>query len=190
MYKKCEHCGEEIHIRSKKCPFCNQTVREVSPEELEEKNNVEENTFDENNDVENMQEAAQNKFSPNESVNYERNNMAVPPQINFEVGADGQPKDYVYKAEVRHSLEYTNPLSNMSKVFITALCTLPVIGQLIGIFIGVFFSTYEDSDRKSFGRALIFLSVFMFVMYFAYIRYAMNLLSTLDMDAIYNSLGM
>jgi len=35
-YKKCEHCGEEIHIRSKKCPFCNQAVAEVSPEEIKE----------------------------------------------------------------------------------------------------------------------------------------------------------
>ena len=34
-YKKCEHCGEEIHIRSKKCPFCNKIVSEV-PEIVEE----------------------------------------------------------------------------------------------------------------------------------------------------------
>ena len=27
-FKKCEHCGEQIHIRSKKCPFCNEVVEE------------------------------------------------------------------------------------------------------------------------------------------------------------------
>jgi len=186
-YKKCEHCGEEIHIRSKKCPFCNQAVAEVIQEEVKEETNTEENVVEEN-----RQEAqnVENNTSNNESVNYERNNMAAPPQINFEVGANGEPKDYVYKAEVRHSLEYTNPLSNMAKVFIAALCTIPIIGQMIGGFMGVFFSTYEDSDRRSFGRALIFLSIFMFVLYLAYIKYAMNLLQTLDLDSLYNSIGM
>jgi len=189
-YKKCEHCGEEIHIRSKKCPFCNQTVAEVVPEEIKEEQIVEEsikeeNTFLSNNDT---SEGASN-FN-NEDMNYEKNNITVPPHINFEVGENGTPKDYVYKAEVRHSLEYTNQLSNMSKVFIAALCTLPIIGQLIGSFMGVFFITYEDSDRRSFGKALIWLSIFMVVLYFAYIRYAMNLLGTIDVDSLYNSLGM
>ncbi len=177
-YKKCEHCGEEIHIRSKKCPFCNQVVAEVAPEEVKEENTVEEDT--------NKTDKIENN---NEVINEENNNMAAQPHINFEVGANGEPKDYVYKAEVRHSLEYTTPLSNMAKVFISALSTLPIIGQMIGIFIGVFFSTYEDSDRKSFGRALIFLSIFMFVMYFAYIKYTISLLDGIDINALYNSLG-
>jgi len=188
-YKKCEHCGEEIHIRSKKCPFCNQAVKEVEPKEVIE-DVVEENPLDES-DGESKNTWENSNESSNESINYEKNNMTTPPpHINFEVGADGQPKDYIYKAEVRHSLEYTTPLSNMAKVFIAALCTLPIIGQVIGSFLGVFFSTYEDSDRRSFGRALIFLSVFMGVLYFAYIRWTMNLLGELNLDELYNSLGM
>lgn len=192
-YKKCEHCGEEIHIRSKKCPFCNQTVAEVIPEEIDEEVieevNVTENIGEGNIEEVSKENSNNNQLNNDEAVNYEKDNMAVPPQINFAVGANGEPKDYVYKAEVRHSLEYTNQLSNMAKVFISALCTIPIIGQLIGVFMGVFFSTYEDTDRRSFGRALIFLSIFMFVMYLAYVRYAMNLLGTLDLDALYNSLG-
>ena len=185
-YKKCEHCGEEIHIRSKKCPFCNQTVSEVAPitEEVKEENDVIEETV--NEVKEETPEATSNE---NESVNYEKDNMAMPPHINIEVGDNGQPKDYVYRAEVRHSLEYTKPLSNMAKVFISALCTLPIMGQMIGGFLGVFFSTYEDSDRRSFGRALIFLSIFMFVMCLAYVKYATMLLQGIDINALYNSLG-
>lgn len=182
QYKKCEHCGEEIHIRSKKCPFCNQTVEEVIPEEPKEENVVEENPTTETPEMEKTE-------NNNEDINYEKNNMAMPPHINLEVGAGGEPKDYVYKAEVRHSLEYTTPLSNTAKVFISALCTLPIVGQLVGGFLGVFFSTYEDSDRRSFGRALIFLSIFMFVMYLAYIKYAMALLGSIDINSLYNSLG-
>ena len=40
-----------------------------------------------------------------------------------------------------------------------------MFGQLIGIFFGIFFSTYEDRDRKSFGKALIILSIITFMVY-------------------------
>jgi len=192
VYKKCEHCGEEIHIRSKKCPFCNQTVAEVEIVEEENENLTEENVTGEASESVNENPiSSENPFpNENEAINYDANNMSAPPHINFEVGANGQPKDYIYKAEVRHSLEYTTPLSNTVKVFIAALCTIPVIGQFIGSFIGVFFSTYDDSDRKSFGRAIILLSICMVIFYLAYIRYAMQLLGNVDLNELYNTLGM
>lgn len=180
-YKKCEHCGEEIHIRSKKCPFCNQLVAEV--EEVEETNDIE--STNEDVKTEDIKESEENKEV--EQPNIIDGNVNQP-MVNF-IATDKEPKDYVYKAEVRHSLEYTNPISNMVKVFISALCTLPIIGQLIGTFLGVFFSTYEDTDRRSFGRALIFLSVFMFVLYIAYFKYAIELISTVDINSLYESLG-
>lgn len=186
-YKKCEHCGEEIHIRSKKCPFCNKTVKEVIPKEVEQDKASEEKIEKEINEINENKDVVAN--TTDEEVTHENNNVVMPNYINFEVGADGKPKDYVYKAEVRHSLQYTDNLSNVAKVFISALCTLPIIGQMIGGFLGVFFSTYEDSDRRSFGKALIFLSIFMFVLYLAYIKYAAVLLQGLDINELYNSLG-
>ena len=180
-YKKCEHCGEEIHIRSKKCPFCNQLVAEV--EEVEEINETE--SISEDIKTEAIKGTEENREV--EKTNIIDGNINQP-VVNF-IAGDKEPKDYVYKAEVRHSIEYTNPISNTAKVFISALCTLPIIGQLIGTFLGVFFSTYEDTDRRSFGRALIFLSVFMFVLYIAYFKYAIALISTVDMNSLYESLG-
>lgn len=182
-FKKCEHCGEEIHIRSQKCPFCNQTVSNV-PEEIIrvedtnanetesklEENEIKEETIPQSEDMKNIYNGQTNA-------------------VNFVVGNNGEPKDYVYKAEVRHSLEYTNPMSNTVKVFVSALCTLPILGQVIGAFLGVFFSTYEDTDRRSFGRALILLSIFMFVLYIAYFKYAFELLSTIDANSLQNLLG-
>lgn len=182
-YKKCEHCGEQIHIRSKKCPFCNQTVAEVAPEEIKE---VEEKTEEVTQEI----NEEENNFTNVEETHNTQPTMNVPPQINFEIGSNGQPKDYVYKAEVRHSLEYSNPLSNMAKVLISAFSTFPIFGQMIGLILGVFFSTYDDSDRRSFGRALIFLSVFMFFVYLAYVKSAMELLEGIDINSLYNSLGM
>jgi len=187
-YKKCEHCGEEIHIRSKKCPFCNQLVAEVeekNEEEIEKEESIQEiNENKEQGEVEENKAEGTNRIEPDKVAM----NGETPHLVDF-IATDKEPKDYVYKAEVRHSLEYTNPISNMVKVFISALCTLPMIGQLIGTFLGVFFSTYEDTDRRSFGRALIFLSVFMFVLYIAYFKYAIELISTVDINSLYESLG-
>lgn len=189
QYKKCEHCGEEIHIRSQKCPFCNQTVSNV-PEEIikvEDTNvNEAENKIEEN-------EVKEEKIEKEEAIPQSEDMKDVyggqPNAINFVVGNNGEPKDYVYKAEVRHSIEYTNPMSNTVKVFVSALCTLPIMGQVIGAFLGVFFSTYEDTDRRSFGRALILLSIFMFVLYIAYFKYAVELLSSIDAGTLQNLLN-
>lgn len=181
-YKKCEHCGEQIHIRSKKCPFCNQTVAEV-PEEVitDEVKNDNENVIEKQEDSVSNSSPFEEKANPSSEL---ENDIINQPKINFEIGADGKPKDYVYKAEVRHSLEYTNPMSNFSKVFISALCTLPVIGQFVGVLLGVFFSTYDDSDKRSFGKALIYLSICMFFIYLLYVKYAIGLLGDIDVNTL------
>ncbi len=76
--------------------------------------------------------------------------------------------------------EGRNPLSNGFKVFITMVATIPLIGQLVGIIMAIIYMNSEgDTDRKSFGKALligtlvIFLAVclcciayFVFVFYF------------------------
>ena len=96
-------------------------------------------------------------------------------------------KDYVYKAEVRHSLEYTKPLSNGLKVIITALSMMPIVGQFMGTFLGIFFSTYDDNDRNSFGKALIILSVIMFMLYGYSLMLSSELLSGGEFSNVINN---
>lgn len=185
-YKKCEHCGEQIHIRSKKCPFCNEIVEEV-PEKLEEEV-VETQENKEENIVEEQMLKNSNDNNSEDIIDEFNKTNETKGNINFAVGNE-EPKDYVYKAEVRHSLEYVEPMSNWVKVFISALCTIPIIGQLIGSFMGVYFVTYEDTDRRSFGKALITLSIVMFFIYCSYIGQLMMIMENIDLDALYNSLG-
>lgn len=145
-YKKCEHCGEKLHIRTRKCPFCNSIVPEDAPVVADDEGiNIKEQ--------EGRQEIVMDKDK-------ETRETIIEDDIEKE-----DIKDYVYKAEVRHSIEYTKPMSNALKVFITAFATLPVFGQVLGGFFGVFYLTYEDNDRKSFGKALIVLSIIMFLLY-------------------------
>lgn len=60
----------------------------------------------------------------------------------------------------------SNPLSNGLKVLLTVVCTIiPGIGQLAGIIIAIALMDSEaDSDRKSFGAALLAASLVMFVL--------------------------
>lgn len=183
-FKKCEHCGEKIHIRSKKCPFCNEIVEEnPAPEEIIKEAEPVNESFNETEN--NLGEV--NESEVQDAINEFKKNNEVKENVNFVVG-NGEPKDYVYTAEVRHSIEYVEPMSNWLKVFISALCTFPLIGQLVGSFMGVYFVTYEDSDRKGFGKALITLSIVMFFIYCAYLSQVMVLMQGLDLESLYNSL--
>lgn len=172
-YKICENCNERLHVRTQKCPFCNTILTEKSQivKEVNEEINKTENVIDDKtNDIE-----QKNAISIDENID----DMTVP---NKEV------KDYVYKAEVRHSLEYTHLMPNSLKVFITAISMIPVIGQIIGTFFGVFFLTYDDNDRKSFGKSLIALSIIMFFIYAYNVAMFYKLVETQGINELLNSI--
>jgi len=154
-YKICENCNEKLHVRTQKCPFCNTELTEKSQiiTEVEEIEEVKQE------DVNQLSEDVAKENIIDEKILEDNVNVSNSDLVNKDA------KDYVYKAEVRHSLEYTKLMSNSIKVFITAISMIPVIGQLVGTFFGIFFFSSEDNDRKSFGRALIGLSVIMFFIY-------------------------
>ncbi len=56
-------------------------------------------------------------------------------------------------------------LSNWTKVFLSALAVIiPGIGQLVGIIVGlVMVANDSDSDRRSYGAALLTVSVLVFL---------------------------
>lgn len=68
---------------------------------------------------------------------------------------------------------YSSTMSNWSKVILSALSVLlPGIGQLMGIILGlVFVSNDVNSDKRSFGAALLTVSivVFMILLLFWYL---------------------
>ena len=111
--KKCEHCGEEIHIKTKKCPFCGEIVE--IPEIIEEAQEVkteEENVAGESNKGIFIDNKVGDDTSQEEMLNREL-------------------KTFIYNAEMRHAVERVKPLSNIIKVFLTAFCMLPFVGQVM-----------------------------------------------------------
>lgn len=169
-YKICENCDAKIHVRTAKCPICNAVLTDASKI-----------INDENLTTENIGENVDVQISDTETIN----NLAD--NIETEQKKPEDVKDYVYKAEVRHSLEYTKPLSNGLKVFLTALSMLPLMGQFIGTFMGIFYATYDDNDRRSFGKALIFLSIIMFFFYTYSFMLSSEILNSGDLSNYLNN---
>ena len=147
--KKCEHCGEEIHIKTKKCPFCGEIVE--IPEIIEEVEEI---------------------IQPEELKNEEKKGIFIDNKIGENITQEEmmsrEIKNFIYTTEMKHAIEHMKPLSNIIKVFLTAFCMLPFVGQVIGIFFGIFFLTYDDKDRKSYGKSIIALSIIMFCFYMYY----------------------
>lgn len=178
-YKKCEFCGEQVHIRSKKCPFCNNVLSEEPIVSEEDKSEAEISEELPN------QAGDESIVEKTEPVSNDTNQkLEGEPKFNFAVGTQ-EPKDYIYKAEVRHSVEYTKPLSNWVKTFLSAFCVIPFFGQILGAFFGVYYSAHEDLDRRSFGSSLITLSVLIFLFYVMEFKYVFNMP---EFQEIYNSL--
>lgn len=188
-YKICENCGAKLHVRTAKCPICNILLTDASKivnddiVSSEPQEAIGENIDIKISDNEIMTDNGANNKQIN---NIESNNIETTvPLVNN--NQTEEVKDYVYKAEVRHSLEYTRPMSNGLKVIITALSMMPIIGQFIGTFLGIFFSTYEDNDRNSFGKALIILSIIMFMLYGYSLMISSELLSSAEFSNIINN---
>jgi hypothetical protein len=59
----------------------------------------------------------------------------------------------------------TKQINNWAKVILTSVaCILPGIGQIIGIILGlIFLSSDTNSDKRSFGAALLTISIIAFV---------------------------
>ena len=174
-YKKCEFCGESVHIRSRKCPFCGNVLSE-EPLVKEEPEAV----SDETSEIK-AKEVPETEDLPLEERKEEK---MEEPNFSFSIGSE-EPKDYIYKAEVRHSVEYTRPLSNWIKTFLSAFCVVPFLGQIVGAFFGVYYSAHEDNDRRSYGSALITLSILIFLFYVIAFKYIFSLP---EFQSIYNSL--
>ena len=171
-YKICENCEAKLHIRTLRCPNCNTLLTEASKivtdtPEVNEYDSIIQTNIENKIDIEISEQEPQN------------NNMIEEEPKDV--------KDYVYKAEVRHSLEYTKPLSNFLKVILTAFSMIPLMGQFIGIFFGIFFSTYDDNDRHSFGKALIFLSIIMFMFYAYNLMMISQVLESGDFSSYFNN---
>lgn len=63
-----------------------------------------------------------------------------------------------------NSLPSSRQISNWTKVILTAIaCIIPGIGQIIGIILGLLYvSSDTNSDKRSFGAALLTVSIIAF----------------------------
>ncbi len=179
--KKCGFCGESIPKDATRCPYCG-SILEVSVDEQfgmpeQQQNSAPGNGFGEQQkNTENKFGASDNMYSSNQQQPAEQQFGSAPQQDMGQRPAYGQRPEYAQKpyyprnqqAPIYNS-NYSSekkPLSNGLKVFLTMLFTLlPGIGQLAGIITAiVFMSSDGDTDRRSFGIAILVASLAMFVL--------------------------
>lgn len=137
--KRCIYCGEEIDENAGRCPTCGSLADKSVIDGIEEKIN-DSNTVVLDEIPQNIEKQVKN-YSPNVS------NTNIPENQPY------QPK---------------SKLSNGLKVFLTALSVaVPFLGQIAGIIIAiVYMNTSDDEDKKSFGTALLVVSLVFFILSF------------------------
>jgi hypothetical protein len=143
--RKCDYCEETIPYYARRCPYCGSLL---NPPETEPEPELVYDNASLTNDVDNADDVT----DINDVINNDRN-------LPYDYAAyDGNAEKPVENAQ--------KPLSNGLKVFITALSvSIPAIGQVIGVITSiVFLNSEHDHDRRSFGIALLVVSVLFFIL--------------------------
>lgn len=184
--KKCGFCGEGIPRDASRCPYCG-SILEVTVDQPygmpeQQQNNAGSNGIgDEQRNIENPAGSSENMYNGSEkqpsenpdNVYRQQYGQASQPgmgqRTEYRQGSQyGQRPYYPHnqQAPIYQSNNGKKPLSNGLKVFLTMLFTLlPGIGQLAGIITAiVFMSADGDTDRRSFGIAILVASLAMFVL--------------------------
>lgn len=186
VQKKCSFCGESIPVGAGRCPYCG-SILEVTFENNYRIIPLENPTTNQAEDAK-PYDADQMQVEQNAEVNLNTSESQDTVNQQGETGLSGspvyqggleqqaEPKSHIQGSERPYynnkyipdrifEKNMRNPLSNGMKVFLTALFILiPGFGQLAGIITAIVFMNSEgDSDRKSFGVALLVLSLIMFV---------------------------
>lgn len=153
--KNCDYCGEEIKANLRRCPFCGSLLK------LERNRHEKAGEADETGrELINIDFGANANTGVNTGLNVDINTDT---NTNKNVGTDVD-----VDVNVDMYTQTKDSLSNGFKVFLTVISTvIPGFGQLIGIIASiVFMNSEDDSDRRSFGVALLIASSIMFVISF------------------------
>jgi hypothetical protein len=158
--KSCSFCREEISIGLRRCPYCGSLLEvekqdnSVSYPNLQNFNsdmNVTQMCVEQNDDGTIVIKECEEKSADKENENDE-----------FQAVKNITQNPVPSKASDVNNIN--GSLSNGLKVFLTIICTIiPGFGQLIGIIISVIFINSENSDRNSFGVALMVASLLFFL---------------------------
>ncbi|HOQ16218.1 MAG TPA: hypothetical protein PLC16_00315 [Defluviitaleaceae bacterium] len=147
----CRECGKILDENQKECPFCGTYLGDQT---AKEETGLSSNPL--------------NQTNPGPSTDN---------SFNYSSSGPGSSQDYGYKTTTDYSYSsmggtgsmnnnpyspmVTEPLNNWVKVILSFVSSwIP----LVGIIAGIIFMVKEDQDRKSFGQALLTMSIVVFVL--------------------------
>ncbi|HEY9062330.1 MAG TPA: hypothetical protein VIO64_17800 [Pseudobacteroides sp.] len=186
--RRCPYCGSLLNNQAQRAYVMPQET--IRPDAVDTANNTNNdintnnniidnftNNEDTNNDNTNNSDDANteninggninNFIGNNEPVNREAEASSYKDYKSYQQQPVDNRMDYGYRFGNYGDMDAYDikPLSNKTKVFLTALSSfLPWVGQLTGIIAAiVYMNSEDDEDRRSFGRALLVSSLVVFL---------------------------
>jgi hypothetical protein len=156
--KVCSFCGENISIDFKRCPYCGSQLEanQVQSQDSSIDSSIDNSIDNSNFEYSKTQYNDLNSTSPKDSMGSANGIENISTRVEHEQ----------YKGKHNTAESMIQPsMSNNMKVFLTTLCNIvPGLGQLAGVIIAIVLMNAEgDTDKKSFGLALLVTSLIVFV---------------------------
>lgn len=147
----CPRCGKEISNEEKGCVYCNQTE---PLQELEGKKEQAELSEEKGVSLEKEQPSStREEEAKGESKKEEEN--AKPPKRLQQTPPPPKPGAAMPPPKVQ-----SDNLSNGIKVLLAAaVAAVPMVGAVLGLILGLVFMSNTSEDYKSYGKALLILSI-------------------------------
>jgi hypothetical protein len=170
--KKCDFCGESIPVSANRCPYC-ASILEVTVDNTFDPSGTEQQSLFHENDA-GTDETGADQVNGQDRGQMQQNdagtgqNQQEPGRWQSGYQDPNAVKRPYYPRNHQPVMQSGSkaPMGNGMKVFLTMVFTLlPGIGQLAGIITAiVLMSSNDDSDRRSFGSALLVANIVMFVL--------------------------
>lgn len=171
--KICSFCGESIPRSANRCPYCASILEVTVDDEFFSFDHEQDQNTAKSNDV--PPGTGETRYGDPDSGQAWQSGYGTGSDQQGQAGGQfgyqnqgpdtGGPYYPGYEQHVMHN-NGKAPLGNGMKVFLTLVfALLPGIGQLAGIITAIaFMSSNDDSDRRSFGSALLVANIIMFVL--------------------------
>lgn len=149
----CKECGKILEDEQKECPFCGANLEETKfDNEYDSINNTQKQSFD---------------TQPTEQVKETFHQEEYNPEIKHDYVETSNPEYSYSSMGVSSSMDNSSyhspqsePLSNWVKVLLPFCAGFIMgIGPIVGIVCSIIFMNNDDPDRKSFGQALLTVSI-------------------------------
>lgn len=169
--KKCTYCDEEVSVDARRCIYCG-SLLDNRAYELKRDSFSHSQTDEGEIQIQDVRDESADKNAKVDEPPSVMDKADRALEVAKESSESAESPGKSTSGQDQDLAMGEKPLSNGIKVLLTVLtCLLPGVGQIIGLISAIVFINTEEPDRKSFGVALLVVSLvlFMLVCFICYI---------------------